>query len=349
MKRLQYMSRWSRPLRQEDIVAIAEASTRNNVSLDVTGFLVCLPGFFFQLLEGPDRAVDELFERIRADDRHGDVVCLNTEEDVVGLNFPKWSMKTFDLTHGDQIFPSALESMLHTLANTHEIIAKYTQPTVLNILGQGIDPTTVAPRRVDRIVLFTDIVGFSTLSERLAPETVVEVVDRFVDICAEAIAEGGGEVSKLIGDSLMACFPATGTDEAISACVEIHEKVARLRESGRTNHPIRWLYNGIGLSRGTVVEGNVGSKGKKDFTVIGDTVNLAARLEKLTRQVCHLFVVSEDIKNAASHKWTFQFLGEYPVRSKQRPARIWALQDSGPTDLKQVYQGLVELTEGSID
>lgn len=115
MKRIKYTSRFSSTWTAEQLGGLVAQSSRNNAARDVTGMLMTTGGLFFQVLEGPDDCVDELFARIRADTRHTDVVVLKTETDITRRLFPDWSMRglVLDPNVEDRLEP--LHAMLQSV------------------------------------------------------------------------------------------------------------------------------------------------------------------------------------------------------------------------------------------
>lgn len=128
--------------------------------------------------------------------------------------------------------------------------------------------------KVHRTMLFTDVRGFTTFSDREAPETVIAVINQYLSLQAKVVRECGGDVDKFVGDEVMAIFQGTGAaSRAIACAIRIQAELHTLRmEQGHT------LTVGAGINSGYVVEGNIGSDDRIDHTVIGDAVNVAARL-----------------------------------------------------------------------
>ena len=110
MKRMTYMSSFSRPLTRQEIDDIGATSARRNADEGITGVLLTLGEIFFQIIEGDEWAVDDLYRRVLLDGRHVDVICLRTEPDVAERLFPDWSMNVFDLDDlgGDVVEPIKL-------------------------------------------------------------------------------------------------------------------------------------------------------------------------------------------------------------------------------------------------
>ena len=280
MKRIFYASRFARPLTKRDIDAIRGSAVRYNHRHGVTGILVCLGDMFFQALEGKEAVVDKLYnERILHDTRHQNVLCLSAVNGINVRMFPEWDMRVYDLNEETEGLPLAFRQMLTALLESSQIISQYTQPSILRMLEQGVNPTLVKPRRIRATVLFSDILGFSHFAERLKPAELIDLVNSHVDSCTDQIDRHGGQVNKLLGDGVLAYFPQAETDAAVGAATGILEEMKRRRRRASGTSALRILYGGIGLANGMVYEGNIGSALKRDFTVLGNTVNLASRLE----------------------------------------------------------------------
>lgn len=343
MKRMYYVSRFSHPLSKQDLADIEESAARNNSRWGVTGFLVCLGNTFFQVLEGPRATVDRLYhERIVADQRHRDVLCLKTDLDITERMFPDWSMKVFDLNNSQKTLPFAFREMLSSLLESHNTIAQYTQPSVLSMLEQGIDPTTVQPRRECVTVLFSDIIGFSRFAEHLAPNDLIELVNSHAEVCSAAISQTNGQVNKLTGDGVLAYFPGLNSDYAIDAATAILEEMARRRKQAGEESGHRHLYGGVGLAHGLVYEGNVGSKLKRDYTILGNTVNLASRIESLTRDLDVRLCIDESVVQSAEREFPFKSLGKHRLKGQSKELEFYTLKSFRPLDVSRVYLEIEE-------
>jgi class 3 adenylate cyclase len=304
MKRLFYASRFTRPLSKCDIDAIRESAVRYNHQHGITGILVCLGDMFFQALEGKRAAVDKLYnDRILRDKRHKNVLCLNSVNGVSVRMFPDWNMQVFNLNEEAEVLPIAFRQMLTALLESSQIISQYTQPSVLRMLERGVNPTLVKPRRLRATVLFSDIVGFSYFAERLKPVELIDLVNSHVDACTEQIDRHGGQVNKLLGDGILAYFPQRETDAAIAAATDILEEMNRRRKRASATSPHHLLYGGIGLANGMVYEGNIGPALKRDFTILGNTVNLASRVESLTRVMMVRLIATASVAKRARTSW----------------------------------------------
>ncbi len=327
MKRLTYISKFSRTLSRDEINAIGRVSSQNNQQANVTGVLLCLGGIFFQILEGDAEKIDRIYERILTDDRHTDILCLKSEMEVEERMFPDWSMQTINLDENTDLLIRPIKVLLQTLTESHRVLEKYTQPSIFKIISQGTNPLTIRPKAVEKIVFFSDIVSFSTFAEKLPVEEVISVVNSYFSICTAMITLHGGEVTKFIGDCVMAYFDGDCADEAIQASLDILTELEILRNAAPEGSPLRVLYSGIGLAKGKVIEGNIGSDVKKDYTILGDAVNVAARLEALTRQLSQALVFSGEVKTSTLKPWNFIWLTDSALKGKSESIDIYSIDN----------------------
>ena len=284
MKRIMYISTATMRLSGDEIDELGRISSRNNLKVGITGILFSAQEFFFQILEGKEDAVDRILARIRRDQRHRDLLILKAEHDVAERLFSKWSMRTIRLDSTNDIILQAMRIMLENITESHRIIERYTQPSVLEFITEGINPLSVPVKKTEQIVMFGDIVAFSFLSGKFPVEEVADLVSQFLEVCSLRVVESGGQVTKYVGDCVMAHFPPDAADGAVAACLNTLKDIRELRSTAGKCRLMRFLYCGFGLTKGPVIEGNLGSSTKMDYTVLGDMVNLAARLEGLTRK-----------------------------------------------------------------
>lgn len=341
MKQMYYASRFARPLSKADLQEIQDSAHRNNDKWEITGFLVSLGNTFFQVLEGPAATVDRLYyERIVPDERHEDVLCLKTELDVQERMFPGWKMKVFNLNEASESLPFAFRQILTSLVESHRAIAEYTQPSILKMVEQGISPTSVRPRRECVTVLYSDIIGFSRFAEHLAPRDLIGLVNSHAEVCSTHIAANNGQVNKLTGDGVLAYFPGLTSDDALEASLAILAEMARRRTTAGETSPHRYLYVGVGLAHGLVFEGNVGSPLKRDFTIHGNTVNLAARIESLTRDLNVRLNIDESVVLSAKREHPFKSLGKHQLKGQSKALELYTLGSLSSLDIGEVYQSI---------
>ena len=179
-------------------------------------------------------------------------------------------------------------------------------------------------------VLFSDIRGFTAYSEKRPPEEVVPVLNELQDELSKVIFAHDGTLNKYMGDAILAFWGAPGQpkpDDALRAIRAAHalvETVKRLETKWR-GQGIEPFGIGVGVNTGEMIVGNMGSTMMFDYTVIGDEVNLGARLEALTRQFDANVVISEATYQAVQEHVHAKELGEVTVKGRAKPVRIYAL------------------------
>lgn len=341
MIRLVYLSRFARDLSAEEIQLLGKKSQERNRACGITGFLACLGDIFFQVLEGSKEAVMDLYnQKILKDDRHKDVVCLRNEVFESVRMFPEWDMKVIDLNDPAEKLPMAFREMAGILMDALYTLNIYSPPTVTRLLAQGINPAHCPPVRKPVTVMFTDLLGFTALSEKLEPDRALDIVNRHFETCTTVISRHGGEVNKLIGDGLLAYFQQATPVEAAMAAREIIEAMEKRRAAARLGSVDRVVFAGVGLCYGLVTEGNVGGRSKKEFTIMGRTVNLAARLEAMTRQLKVPVVMTKAVASAASEVYPVGSLGQQPVRGLAEGLEVFGFADLEPLDPVQIYSDI---------
>ena len=219
-------------------------------------------------------------------------------------------------------------------------LSRYFSPNIVEMLAARDEPLG-AVRRHTVAVLFVDIVGFTGMAETMAPEAVVTMLRGFHERMTAQIFACGGTVEKYIGDEIFAVFgvPDTGDNDAARAlrCAGMMiAALARWNDERETRGEAP-LAIGIGLNYGPAVLGDVGSEHSLSFTVIGDTVNTASRLQGLTRTLATPLVVGDALVNAigavpseeaaASMLGRLQDRGEQTLRGREGAVRIWTLRD----------------------
>jgi class 3 adenylate cyclase len=247
-------------------------------------------------------------------------------------------MNTVRLDGMSDMLMQAVRIMLENITETHRIIERYTQPAVLQFMTEGINPLTVPVKKTEQVILFGDIVAFSYLSGLFPVEEVAELVNLFLDITSKKIAEHGGQVTKYVGDCVVAHFPPDRADDAIKACVETLREIQELRQTAGQCRLQKYLYCGFGLSKGPVIEGNIGSSIKMDYTVLGDIVNLAARLESLTREIGKGIALTEAVRDACGESWSFVHTGDFNLKGQNASQPIYSVNDPAVVDMKNFQE-----------
>lgn len=342
MKRITYISNFSSDLTPDEIETIAEVSVRNNSRDGLTGSLFCFRGMFYQILEGDEERVDTCYARISKDPRHTNIFVLKLEKDIQERRYPDWSMKTvvLDSQTGELIPP--IRNLLDSLSTTHRVLERYAPERILDEIQQGGNPLDLTPRKVERAVMFVDLLRSTTMFEHWSLEESSLVLSEFYERSIAAIELHGGSVSKLTGDGLMAYYPIEHTDRALLSAQDLLNELAESRAAkANRDGPLAYLYAGIGLAAGQVLEGNIGNYSRRDFTLLGDTVNKAARLESVTRKVGQALVFDDTVLERLDDRSQVKKIGLYQAAGKAERLRIYTLPgpqfefDLGHNDLKQ--------------
>lgn len=180
-------------------------------------------------------------------------------------------------------------------------------------------------------ILFSDIRAFTTISERMKPDELVESLNQYFSLMVDTILNRNGIVDKYIGDAIMAFFgaPVQRDDDALQSVLSGLEMVDTLKDFNtwqvRKGRPE--FRSGIGISFGNVTVGNIGSEKKMDYTVIGDMVNLASRLEGLTKKyIGEPLIVSESIKRNISNDLPCRLLDKVVVKGRTLSEGVYAVR-----------------------
>ncbi len=182
-------------------------------------------------------------------------------------------------------------------------------------------------------ILFADIRSFTSLSEQMNPEENFQFINAYLGRVSPIIRQHQGFIDKYIGDAIMALFPRSA-DDAVQAAIAIQQEVAKYNtiRLDQDKPPIRI---GIGLHTGNVMLGTVGEEARMEGTVISDSVNLAARMEGLTKTYRASVVISEEILSdlgELSSRYTTRFLDRVKVKGKQTPVSVFEILDAEPKD-----------------
>src|SRR5437773_9142282 len=216
-----------------------------------------------------------------------------------------------------------------------QTFGKYIDPRILEHVLAQPGAETVAGGRRDMTVLFADLIGFTSLSERLTPLLMVTLLNRHFGLQALAVQEHHGVVDKFVGDSVMAFWgpPFVKPEEhAVLACRAAQGQLVALDTLGRELPEITGLRRdapkvrlAIGICTGEAVVGNIGSENTRSYTVIGDTVNLAARLEGANRIYGTQILIAESTAKAIGTEFETRAIELISVKGKTETTRIFDL------------------------
>jgi adenylate cyclase len=210
-------------------------------------------------------------------------------------------------------------------------LASVIPPAVAHEIARNPDRVRMGGERRVISVLFTDLRGFTSFSESVEPEVLSRVISEYLDAMTLVVFELGGTLDKFVGDAVMAFWnaPLDDPDHALHACEAALDMQAALAELGD-----KWEAEGlprqrmrIGIHTGAASVGNMGTSSRFAYTALGDTVNLAARLEPLNNEYGTWICVSQETLEAAGGQERFlvRFLDLVSVKGKQKPAAVFEL------------------------
>src|SRR3989339_1487128 len=207
---------------------------------------------------------------------------------------------------------------------------QYLSPLVINEIMKNPDALALGGKRLEMTVLFSDIRGFTTISEASTPEGIVALLNEYLTKMTEIVFKYEGTLDKFIGDAVMAFWNAPipqkdHTQRAVFCAIEMIEELKKLQEKWRAEKkPI--IDIGIGINRGDMVVGNMGSIERMDYTVIGDNVNLGARLEGLNKEFRTHIIISESAYQIVKDIVKVKPLGTTKVKGKEKPVEIYCVE-----------------------
>lgn len=204
------------------------------------------------------------------------------------------------------------------------------QKVVEQIIDQGI---SVHGERSEATILFADIIGFVEIAEQMEPELLVKVLNGYFEVMSQAITAHRGHVSKFLGDGLMALFGTPNPNrwhclDAVWAALAMRKALVEYNQSLQAKN-LPALTIGIGIHTGPVVAGVLGNKQLMEFTVIGDVVNTASRIETLTRQYQADILISREVRQNLDDRFRVRELPPVEVKGKSRKLSLFVVEGYG--------------------
>ncbi|MBE9186186.1 adenylate/guanylate cyclase domain-containing protein [Microcoleus sp. LEGE 07076] len=231
---------------------------------------------------------------------------------------------------------------------------RYLTPGVVDkvmALGEG---ALMVGERKEVTILFSDIRGYTTLTENLGASEVVSLLNEYFETMVEAVFHYEGTLDKYIGDALMAVFgaplpmnpPESHGWMAVQSALDMRRRLKEFNDSRPAEVPFRF---GIGISSGEVVSGNIGSEKRMDYTVIGDAVNLSSRLEQLTKEYGCDIILSEFTYNLCRQGIWVRELDKVRVKGKNQPVGIYELLQNSAEPIDGETERFLELYSNGRD
>ena len=204
-------------------------------------------------------------------------------------------------------------------------LSRYVDKSLIEKIVNSDEDIPLQNAKQEATMFFADIRSFTTISEHMAPEDVIGMLNEYFDAMVKIIFKHQGILDKFIGDELMATFgvigdPGDGPLNAVKAAIAMQARVKSLMTEFRLkNYPVFEV--GIGINTGDVVMGNVGSKNRMDYTVIGDTVNVASRLQQMSEG--HGIIVGEKTYQYCQAYMPMKLRGEIKVKNRSAPVKCY--------------------------
>jgi adenylate cyclase len=229
------------------------------------------------------------------------------------------------------------------------MFSTYVNPTVVEELVAHPERLVLGGRREELTVMFSDIEGFTSISQGMEPESLVAILNEYLSVMSTIIFRNDGTLDKYEGDAIMAFWgaPLPQRDHALRACLsalEMHEELAVLNAAGKA-HDRPVIRIRIGINTGEMVVGNMGAAGKFAYTVIGDSVNLASRLEGANKEYRTGIMVSERTYDLVRDQILGRRLDRIAVRGRTEPVTTYELLGRRDTQSNEKLTRFLELYE----
>jgi adenylate cyclase len=220
---------------------------------------------------------------------------------------------------------AGLSEYLRERRQREAAVAEFSRFVNPHVVRQLLEQGGIKTSRREVTLLFSDIRGFTTLSETRTPEEVVDLINRYFTLQVDVVFRNGGTLDKYIGDCIMAIWGAPLDDpqhakNAVACALDMADALQAFKKELGAEH--LEFDVGIGLHSGPAVLGFIGSR-KREYTAIGDTVNLASRIEGLTKDAKRRILVSKDTAELCGDAFEFASCGTFPVKGRAQPVELF--------------------------
>ena len=202
---------------------------------------------------------------------------------------------------------------------------KYVSKNIVDKLLESEDSLNLGGTESDITILFSDIRGFTSMSEKLSPTQIVKLLNKYFQSMIDIVFKFNGTLDKIVGDELMVLYGVPlknemDTENAVNTAVEMFKKLDNFNKE-ITKKGFEPFQIGIGINKGKAVSGNIGSEQQMNYTVIGDTINLGARL--CSHAKSGQILISNSVKDHISEKHNFKKIPSIAVKGKAKPIEVW--------------------------
>ena len=209
----------------------------------------------------------------------------------------------------------------------NNILKMYVDETVLKFMdSREFESSLMANETIEATVAFIDICSFTSISENEPADTVVKLLNKYFDVMVKEIIAQGGYIDKFIGDAIMAVFRGNfHLDRAIDSCLAVRAQIEKLPALPGNNAFSPKV--SVGINSGEMISGNIGSANLKrlDYTVIGDTVNIAQRLQSVAKQ--SQIIINETSYQKVKESFSCRKVGEVSLKNKSLPMNVYEVMD----------------------
>jgi class 3 adenylate cyclase len=203
----------------------------------------------------------------------------------------------------------------------NNILKMYVDEHVLKFMGgREFEHSIMSSETIDASIVFIDICGFTSISEKISADKVVKLINGYFDVMVKEIINQGGHIDKFMGDAIMAVFRGQyHVDRAVDAAISVRNEIQNLPAFEDAFVP----KVSIGVNSGEVVSGNIGSANLKrlDYTVIGDVVNIAQRLQSHAKE--NQILISHSVYNQVKESFNCLEVGDISVKNKSKELKIY--------------------------
>ncbi len=224
------------------------------------------------------------------------------------------------------------------------LFGQYVSKDVYAQLVSNPDLARLGGQRRDMTVLFSDIRGFTTITEKASPEQIVSMLNEYFTQMVQIVFHHKGTVDKFVGDMVMALFGAPlddplHADHAVEAALDMLDALRKLNDKWIAEGKDVKVDIGVGINTGPMVAGNIGSDQIMSYTVIGDAVNLGSRLESLNKNYSTHIIISDETRQRLTGRYVFRPLGDVVVKGKTRPVAIFEVVGRAAPDTIAGFSG----------
>lgn len=237
-----------------------------------------------------------------------------------------------------------LRKLADVLSESNKVIRRFVPERFLKQLGKSsLEEVKLGDYiATNMVIMFADIRDFTSIAEKMTPKETFTFINQYMAKLSPPVRNHNGFIDKYIGDGIMALFPAV-TEDAVRCAIEMHKQLNDFNTERKTNNELP-IKIGIGLHEGCLMLGTIGEDERMDATVISDDVNIASRIEGISKQFGLGIAVSERIISSMAHpeSYHYRFMGNFKVKGRHKTVSIFEIYDGDPEDLLKKKDAIKE-------